>query len=269
MSVQISRSTIAMAVVGATTLGAIAVRVSAQETTTARPKTAVPAERPDSNKTARERAPIDLTGYWVSVVTQDWRWRMLTPAKGDYTSVPLNAEGQKLAGAWDPARDEARGERCKAYGAAAIMRVPGRLHMTWQDEGRLRIDTEAGAQTRLIRFGGLLQAASRIQWQGQSLGEWQIVRGGKRFQPTETGSLKVVTTHMRPGYLRKNGVPYSDKAVLTEYFDVTDEPDGSRFLLLTSIVEDPAYLTESYLLTTPFRKLPGDQEWHPTPCSSR
>jgi hypothetical protein len=76
-------------------------------------------------------APVDLTGYWVSLVTEDWRYRMVTPPKGDYTSVPLNPEGKKVADAWDPAKDEASGDQCKAYGAAGIMRVPGRLHITW------------------------------------------------------------------------------------------------------------------------------------------
>src|SRR5580700_10529439 len=71
-------------------------------------------------------APVDLTGYWVSIVTEDWRYRMVTPAKGDYASVPLNAEARKIADAWDPAKDEAAGEACKSYGAAGLMRVPGR-----------------------------------------------------------------------------------------------------------------------------------------------
>src|SRR5579871_3074089 len=64
---------------------------------------------------------IDVTGYWVSIVDEDWRWRMMTPAKGDYASIPLNAEGTKIADTWDPAKDEAEGNQCKAYGAAGIM----------------------------------------------------------------------------------------------------------------------------------------------------
>src|SRR5438034_1309230 len=48
----------------------------------------------------RALAPFDLTGYWVSVVTEDWRWRMVTPAKGDSTSVPLNPEGRRVTEMW-------------------------------------------------------------------------------------------------------------------------------------------------------------------------
>src|SRR5947209_5605188 len=84
--------------------------------------------------TPRSSAPVDLTGYWVSVVTEDWLYRMVTPAKGDYSSVPLNAEGRKTADAWDPSKDEAAGNQCKAYGAPALLRIPGRLHITWQDD---------------------------------------------------------------------------------------------------------------------------------------
>ena len=72
--------------------------------------------------TPRANAPEDITGYWVSLVTEDWRFRMVTPAKGDYASVPINPAGRKIADAWDPAKDEAAGDQCKSYGAAAIMR---------------------------------------------------------------------------------------------------------------------------------------------------
>ena len=74
---------------------------------------------PQPPQTAKVGAPIDLTGYWVSVVTGDWRFRMMTPLKGDYTSMPMNAEARKIADVWDPAKDEAAGEQCKSYGAPA------------------------------------------------------------------------------------------------------------------------------------------------------
>src|SRR2546422_6514245 len=105
-------------------------------------------------RTARAAAPDDLTGYWVSIVTEMWRYRMLVPDKGDYVKVPLNPEGRKVADAWDPAKDQASGNECKSYGAAAILQVPGRLHIYWQDDNTLRMDTDSGTQTRLFRFGG-------------------------------------------------------------------------------------------------------------------
>src|SRR5271169_5236783 len=110
-------------------------------------------------------APIDLTGYWVSVVSEDWRWRMVTPLKGDAASIPINAEARKIVDAWDPAKDEAASLQCKSYGAPAVMRIPGRLHITWQDDNTLKIETDAGTQTRLVHFDGQRPAGSQPSWQ--------------------------------------------------------------------------------------------------------
>ena len=98
-------------------------------------------------------APIDLTGYWVSVVNEDWRFRMVMPPPGDYQGVPMTPAAVKVADAWDPAKDEAAGDQCKAYGAPALLRVPEHLHFSWQDDRTLRMDTDAGTQTRLFHFG--------------------------------------------------------------------------------------------------------------------
>ena len=176
------------------------------------------AQQPPAPPTPRAQAPVDLTGYWVSIVTEDWRWRMVTPPKGDYASIPMTPAARKVADAWDPKRDAASGEACRAYGAGAIMRVPGRIHITWENDTTLRVDTEAGTQTRLFRFGapGPAAPAAPPSWQGRSAAQWQI-SGGRRGAPPAGGSLRVVTTGLRPGYLRKNGVPYSANAVVTEY----------------------------------------------------
>src|ERR1051325_1805068 len=93
--------------------------------------------------TPKATAAIDMTGYWVSVVSEDWMFRMVTPPKGQYLGVPLNAAARRVADAWDPAKDEAAGEQCKSYGAAAVMRVPGRLHITWENDTTMKIETEA------------------------------------------------------------------------------------------------------------------------------
>jgi hypothetical protein len=235
-------------------------------------ETPAPVAKPAAQKTAREEAPIDLTGYWTAVVTQDWRWRMVTPKKGDFPGLPLNPEGKKIANAWDPEKDEAGGEQCKAYGAAGLMRMPTRLDISWQDDNTLRIDTDAGTQTRLFHFRGSKMETGEPQWQGTSAAQWEFVRTKippHAPGPIRGGSLKVVTTRMRAGYLRKNGVPYSANATMTEYFDVTSEPNGWQSILLTTIIEDPQYLTQSILLNTNFRKLADGSGWSPTPCSAR
>ena len=227
--------------------------------------------------TAKAIAPVDLTGYWVSIVTEDWRWRMMTPAKGDYASVPLNAAAERVANTWDPAKDEAAGEQCRSYGAPAIMRVPGRLHIIWNDDNVLRIDTEAGTQTRLLRFGAIPRSdpkpgsvAAEPTWQGNAAAQWEPAGGGRRgARPTYAGSLKVVTTGMRPGYLRKNGIPYSANAVVTEYYNRTQEDNGDGWLIVTTVVQDPQYLNGRFFTSTHFKKLPDASGWKPTPCTAR
>jgi hypothetical protein len=221
----------------------------------------------------KDGVPIDLTGYWVSVVTEDWRYRMVTPAKGDYASVPMTQEARKVADAWDPAKDEAAGNQCKAYGAAGLMREPGRLHITWDNDTTLKIEFDAGTQTRLLHFRGAAPQGEQ-GWQGYSAASWELAPGGGRGPGGPTpqqrgGSLKVITTNMKPGYLRKNGVPYSANAKLTEYFSRTMEPNGDSWLVVTSIVEDPQYLNQPFITSTHFKHETDGSKWNPSACSAR
>ena len=220
----------------------------------------------------RASAPIDLTGYWVSFVTEDWRYRMITPPKGDYRGVPITKEALQIVNGWDPAADEAAGNQCKSYGAAAIMRVPGRIHVTWQDDNTLRLDTDAGTQTRLFRFAPSPAAGEKPTWQGNSVAQWERPGGGRGGGPaaptSRVGSLTVVTTNMRAGYLRKNGVPYGENARVTEYVDLAPHPSGGQLLVVTSVVDDPRYLTQPFIVSSHFKKEADASKWDPTPCSS-
>jgi hypothetical protein len=153
-----------------------------------------------------------VTGYWVSLVTEDWRYRMTTPPKGDYGGVPLSLAGRQAAAAWDPARAAAADERCKPFGAGGIMRMPTRLHITWSSDDTLTIETDAGAQARVVSFRAPRDAGGAT-WQGVSAASWdraETVMGRGGFFPGPVmrgGSLKVVTTNMKPGYLTRNGAP--------------------------------------------------------------
>jgi hypothetical protein len=216
----------------------------------------------------RDIAAVDLTGYWVSVVVEDWKWRMVTPKKNVFEGIPLNPEGRKVGDGWDPARDEAAGAQCKAYSAANVMRLPGRLHVTWQDANTLKVETDAGTQTRLFHFGASAPPPGEPSWQGRSVATWQQAPGRGRG-PRPGGSLKVTTTNLREGYLRKNGAPHSRNAVVTEYYTVNTLPNGDQWMTVTTKVEDPQYLVRHYLTTTDFLKLPGAAGWAPTPCSAR
>jgi hypothetical protein len=218
----------------------------------------------------KQNAPIDLTGYWVAVISEDWELRMVTPPKGQFTSLPLNAEGRRVGNEWDPARDEAAGEQCKSYGAPSIMRIPGRLHITWENDTTLRIDTDAGTQSRLFHFGPAAPgAAGEPSWQGYSAAQWESAPGGGRGGASPGGDLRVVTNNLRPGYFRRNGAPYGKEAVVTEYFDLNALPNGDKWFTVTTKVEDPQYLSRYYLTTSDFKKLPDATGWNPMPCSAR
>jgi uncharacterized protein YbdZ (MbtH family) len=235
---------------------------------------------------ARAATADDYTGYWVSEVTEKWRFRMLVPDKNDYIQVPLNPEGRKIAAMWDPAKDEASGEACRSYGAAALLQVPGRLHITWQDDNTLRVDTDSGTQTRLFHFGASPPANTAPSWQGYSVAEWggdeprdrRDGQGGPvqdkegrlvvdRAQQKPADYLRVVTTRMRPGYLQKNGVPYSANAIVEEYVDTFSDPyTKNTWLVVTTLVTDPQYLIEPLIMHAHFKKLPDASGWDPTPC---
>ena len=216
----------------------------------------------------------------MSQIVDEWRFRV-SPQKGDILYLPLNALARQVANAWDPAKDEAEGQQCKAYGAIGLMQRPGRLHIAWDDPNTLKIDADAGTQTRRIHFDRAPESGA-ASWQGVSIGRWRvngrglIDTGGLGLVPalrqsgtSSGGALTVVTTNLRSGYIRKNGVPYSDKAVLTEHFNRLAGQQNDAYLSLTQIVDDPTYLTQPFVRTYTFRKLPDAAGWEPTPCWTR
>jgi hypothetical protein len=221
---------------------------------------------PAAPPTAKASAPIDLTGYWVSVVNEDWRYRMVTPAKGDYRGVPITQEALKVVNAWDPAVDEKAGNQCKSYGAGAVMRLPTRLHVTWQDDNTLKLETDAGTQTRLFQFSQAPAPAGATTWQGHSVARWE--RPGRGNPSVRAGALNVITTNMKAGYLRKNGVPYSENARVTEYFDLAPLPGDGQLIVVTTTVDDPKYLLQPFIVSSQFKKEADGSKWDPTPCSS-
>jgi hypothetical protein len=234
---------------------------------------------PAPPRTAREAAPVDLTGHWVAVVSEDWRWRMLIPVKGDFQSIPLNAEGRRVGMQWDPARDEAAGLQCKSYGAPAVMRIPGRVRISWQDDQTLEVETDAGTQTRLFRFNAPPMATEAPSWQGVSVANWERpVRGRTAGEGlnlftgsvgTRGRSLEVTTTNLREGYYRRNGPPYSANATLQEYYDYHVQPNGEEWFTVTTVVTDPTYLNGPFITSSDFKKQRNAEGWDPTPCAVR
>ena len=255
-------------------------------------------------QTARQAAPLDLTGTWVSVVTEDWRWRMVTPPKGDVASIPVTPEGRKAAQAWDLVADNAGGNQCKAFGVGGIMRQPGRLRISWQDDQTLKLEFDAGTQTRLLNFDRTKTAPAEKSWQGYSVAQWdgpgvgrggppadarttgggllsrgvpggggQGLRGGppprQQAEINSGGHIKVVTTGFREGYLRKNGVPYSEQASITEYIQrLPTHPNGDSWLHVLTTIDDPRYLNGTFYTSTNFRLEPDGSKFNPSACQT-
>jgi hypothetical protein len=238
-----------------------------------------PGGAPPTPRTPREAAPVDLTGY-VSVVSEDWRWRMLTPVRGDFQSIPLNAEGRRVGLEWDPARDEAEGLQCKSYGAPALMRIPGRVHITWEDDATLKIETDAGMQSRLLQFNAPPATNEPPSRQGRSVANWErplrselaedtLIRIFSGAVGSSGRSLEVTTTDLLPGYLRKNGPPYSEETAVQEFYDYHVQPNGEEWFTVTTVVRDAVYLNGPFITSTDFKKEPNGDRWDPTPCAAR
>jgi hypothetical protein len=223
---------------------------------------------------AHAQAPFDLSGYWTSVISQNWRYRMIVPGPGEYADIPINMKAKEVADAWRAAPDIAAGKQCEAYGAAVLMRLPEHLHIAWQDAQVLRIDTDAGMQTRLLHFEPMAAgAATAPSRQGYSAAKWVLPGAGGLFAPQPAastpryGSLQVITDHMLPGLLRKNGVPYGSGTKMTEWWDLRAEPTGDQWLSISTKVEDPEYLMGPFIYDSVFQKEPDSSKWAPSSCS--
>ena len=218
---------------------------------------------------AKAAAPVDLTGYWVSLVTEDWIERMSpdSPASG------TGGRGGGGRGAAPPGPPPAGADPCRAYGAGGSMRVPGRLNITWADDNTLKIDLDAGTQTRLLRFGQTPAPAQRTL-QGHSVASWETGargggfggggggRGGAAPAPPRWGQLRVVTTNTTGGYLLSSRNTYSENAVITEYF-LAHQDFGVDYLTVMTSVEDGG---QPRLVSSTFKKEPNGSKFKPTGC---
>lgn len=226
---------------------------------------------------AEQAAPIDLTGYWEASVTEDWQWRMLTAPPGDYASVPLNPAGQAIAKKFDP-RPYGSGFTetidCRAYGAAGLMRMPTRVHITWVNQNQLQIETDWGQQTRQIYFNRQDMPHGPPSAQGSSLADWitpqNLAAGfgpprGPQPKPVN-GKLHVVTDNLTPGWLRRNGVPYGARTHVEEWFQTFTDPTGKNWFDVTTRVIDPEYLMAPFITSSDFRQEPDNSKWSPHPC---
>jgi len=210
---------------------------------------------------------------------------VLTPQKAangqaDLGSIPASPAGRQAANAWDPAKEGS----CEAYGVGGLMRMPGRFKISWQDDNTLKIESDAGQQTRLLHFAApatpaLTAVGQTRSLQGYSIAEWQrsggaldafgpgvAPEGGGRGAAPRWGSLKVTTSNMLPGWLSRNGVPYGENMTMTEYFTRITNKDAGDWFTVTTVMEDPQFLAGQWITSTNFKKEPNDSKWSPAPC---
>jgi hypothetical protein len=229
---------------------------------------------------ARASAPVDLTGYWVSIVTEDWIERMApeSPPSGVVNAGPGGfgggfgggGRGGGRGGGVPPTNDP-----CRVYGAGGSMRVPGRLNITWADDNTLKVEMDAGTQTRLFRFNAPATDPGPRTLQGYSVATWETGargggfggfgggggRGGAPAAP-RWGSLKVVTTNMTGGHLLTSRNNYSENAVLTEHFSRHTD-FGIDYFTVTAVLEDGG---QTRITSSDFKKEPNGSKFSPSGC---
>jgi hypothetical protein len=231
---------------------------------------------PSAPANGKAQAPFDLSGNWVALVTQDWRYRMVVPGPGQYSGIPINLAGKQFADSWKAADYTSAGKECTAYGAPALMLLPTRLQISWQDDNTLRVETDAGQQTRLLHFSDAAPGAASLQ--GDSKAQWLMpalamsfggggAPGGPGAAAPKYGVLRVSTKNLLPGLLRKNGVPYSDKTTLQEDWMLNSLPGGSDYLTVSIVIKDPMYLRGDYYVAPVFVRESDAAKWQPAPCT--
>ena len=220
---------------------------------------------------ARAAAPVDLTGYWVSIVTEDWIERMAPDSPPSGTGG--RGGGGRGAAAPAAVAPPPANEQCRVYAAGGSLRVPGRLNIIWADDNTLKIEMDAGTQTRLLHFGGTPPAGPK-SLQGYSVATWETGaraggfgggggRGGAAPPAAPRwGSLRVVTTNLSGGYLLSSRSAYSENAVLTENF--TRHTDfGAEYFTVTASLQDGA---QTRIVSSTFRKESDGSKFSPTGC---
>jgi len=200
--------------------------------------------------TASALAHVDLAGGWGQRFHEDLPERGAGPDIGDYLGLPINDAARRRADSWDAGKWTMLERQCEPhppdYGprGPASLRISSTVEPVSQDVISWHTTLMWMLPQRTIYMDGRARPSAYAQhtWQGFSTGEW------------EGDMLKVTTTHLKEGWLRRNGVPRSEKATLTEYFIRHGE-----YLTLVTIVKDPVYLTEAFVRTSNWVADPGFQ----------
>ena len=223
--------------------------------------------------TGKAGAPVDLTGYWVSLVTEDWIERMSPDSPPSGTGGRDAADRGATGGRGRGAAPPAGADPCRVYGAGGSMRVPGRLNISWVDDNTLKIEMDSGTQTRTLHFGQSTAPAQK-SLQGHSVATWETGaraggfggggggRGGAAPAAPRWGQLKVVTTSTTGGYLLSSRNTYTENAVITEYFAAHSD-FGTDYMTVVTSIEDGG---NPRIVSSTFKKEPNGSKFKPSGC---
>jgi hypothetical protein len=225
---------------------------------------------PPTAQSAKAAAPVDLTGYWVSIVTEDWIERMSPD------SPPSGTGGARGLTRAPAVAAPPNGEQCRVYAAGGSLRVPTRLNITWVDDNTLKVQMDAGNQTRVFHFTPEAPRPAEKTLQGYSVANWELnvaARGGRGGPPPggpgagappapRWGSMNVVTTNLSGGYLLSSRSLYSENAVLTEYFSHHTDFGQDYFTVTAQLQDGPV----TRVTSSTFKKEPNGSKFSPGPC---
>ncbi len=202
-------------------------------------------------------AQVDLSGEWASRYTWDYLERLPGPELGDYLGLPINNAARLKANSWEASTQTIPERQCIPHGADYLFSRAGFPMRIWTEEDpttqkviAIRIRSYAWSVERTIWMDGRPHPSkyARHTWQGFSTGQWNA------------NVLTVTTTHLKWNYIRRNGVPRSDEATVTEHF-----ARHGDYLTLLTYIDDPVYLTEPLLRTSGY-VLDPQQQLEPFPC---
>ena len=186
----------------------------------------------------RVSAETDLSGEWVPRYHEDLPERIPGPALGEYHGIPLNDAARRRAESWSASMLSVLEHQCVPHPADYATRGPSHMRISKEIDRRtqavvaIRLHISAWANERTIWLDGRTHPPpyAAHTWQGFSTGVWN------------GNVLTVTTTHLKPAFVRRNGVPRSEGAVLREHFI-----RHGNTLTHVSVVQDPAYLTEPFI----------------------
>ena len=189
-------------------------------------------------------AQASLAGDWATLMHEDGPERGPGPDLGDYLGLPINAAARFYADSWKPSRLTEPEQQCRAHSAAYIHRGPDNFRL-WEEKDpvsqettaiKIFVNTYAALQTIYMDGRPAPSANAAHTWQGFKTGKW------------DGNVLTVTTSHVKQGWVRRNGLPHSDRVELIERFIRHGD-----VMTVINVERDPVYLTEALIKSENFQ----------------